>query len=184
MISFLVMVYAVVVLALFKMKIVKRRPYPIAIVILAGVFMIGGVVVAWKQYAPMSGNLITSQYVVQLVPYTVKGYVKKVHAKANQSLKKGDLLLEIDPTPYSKRRGSDRCSAAGGEGECKASEGQPGRGTCWRRKAAGAVQQAQAALHQANGAWQMQRQMRQNGERPMIWPRPRKRWPSISRRWA
>lgn len=100
MISLLVTIYAAVVLTLFKMKIVKPRPYPIALVILAGVFMIGGVVVAWKQYAPMSGNLVTSQHVVQLVPYNVKGYVKKVYAKPNQPLKNGDLLLEIDPTPY------------------------------------------------------------------------------------
>ena len=45
--------------------------------------MLGGVVVAWTQYAAMSGNLVTSQYVVQLLPYNVKGYVNKVYAKAN-----------------------------------------------------------------------------------------------------
>jgi membrane fusion protein, multidrug efflux system len=37
--------------------------------------------------------------VVQLVPY-VKGQVKTIYAQANQPLKKGDLLLEIDPVPY------------------------------------------------------------------------------------
>jgi hypothetical protein len=36
MIAFLVPVYAGIVLTLFKLKIVKPRPYPIAIVILAG----------------------------------------------------------------------------------------------------------------------------------------------------
>ena len=36
---------------------------------------------------------------IQLVPY-VKGQVRKVHAQPNQPMKKGDLLLEIDPTPY------------------------------------------------------------------------------------
>jgi membrane fusion protein (multidrug efflux system) len=30
----------------------------------------------------------------------VKGQVKTIHAQANQPLKKGDLLLEIDPAPY------------------------------------------------------------------------------------
>ena len=89
-----------VVLTLFKLKLVRPRPYPIAIVILAGILMIGGVVVAWTQYAPMSGSLVTSQHVVQLVPYNVKGYVKKVYAKANEPLNKGDPLLEIDPSPY------------------------------------------------------------------------------------
>src|SRR5262249_54476228 len=41
----------------------------------------------------------TVQYVIDLVPY-VKGQVKKVCAPANQPLKKGDLLLEINPEPY------------------------------------------------------------------------------------
>src|SRR5262245_63610998 len=53
----------------------------------------------WRLDAPMSGRVVTTQYVVQLVPY-VKGQVKKVVAQANQPIKKGDLLLEIDPAPY------------------------------------------------------------------------------------
>ena len=57
------------------------------------------VVVFWDLDAPMSGRVVTTQYVVQLVPY-VKGQVKKVCAQSNQPLKKGDLLLEIDPAPY------------------------------------------------------------------------------------
>ena len=61
--------------------------------------MIGGVVVVWTQSAPITDKMVTSQYVVQLVPY-VKGQVKTIHAEANQRVKKGDLLLEIDPAPY------------------------------------------------------------------------------------
>ena len=44
-------------------------------------------------------KLVTTQYVTQLVPY-VKGQVTAVHAQANQPMKKGDLLLEIEPAPY------------------------------------------------------------------------------------
>ncbi len=61
--------------------------------------MVGGIVVFWTQSAPMTDKMVTSQYVVQLVPY-VKGQVKTVHAQALQPMKKGDLLLEIDPEPY------------------------------------------------------------------------------------
>jgi len=46
------------------------------------------------------------------------------------------------------------------------------------KKAADAVQQAQAALSQANGSLANAQQMSQNGGRPTIWPRPRKPWPS------
>ena len=152
MIAFFVTVYAAVVLTLFKLKLVKPRPYPIAIVILAGILMIGGVVVAWMQYAPMSGNLVTNQYVVQLVPYNVKGYVKKVFAKANEPLKKGDLLLEIDPTPYQNAVDQIDAQLKAAKANVKQSAANLDAAHASAKKAADAVQQAQAALSQANGA--------------------------------
>src|SRR6186997_1385498 len=99
MIAVLLTVYTAIVLVLFKLKLLKPRPYPIALVVVAGVFIIGGVVVVWMLSAPISTKLVTSQYVVTLVPY-VKGQVLTVHAQANQPMKKGDLLLEINPEPY------------------------------------------------------------------------------------
>jgi len=83
MIAFLVIVYTGVVLVLFKVFHLKPTPYLIASMIVAGVLMIGGVVVWWTQSAPLTAQLVTTQYVVQLVPY-VKGQVKAVHAEANQ----------------------------------------------------------------------------------------------------
>jgi multidrug resistance efflux pump len=98
-IALLVIVYTAFVLVLFKVLHLKPTPYLIAGLLVAGVLMIGGVIVAWKQSAPISDKLVTNQYVVQLVPY-VKGQVKEVHARANEPLKEGDLLLQIDPAPY------------------------------------------------------------------------------------
>ena len=99
MIAFLIIVYTAAVLVLFKVMRIKPTAYVIASIIVAGVFMIGGVVVVWTQAAPITDKMVTSQYVVQLVPY-VKGQVKAVYAQPLQPMKKGDLLLEIDPTPY------------------------------------------------------------------------------------
>ena len=99
MIAILIIVYVTIVLVLFKVLRIKPTAYIIAAMIVAGVFMIGGVVVVWTQSAPITDKMVTSQYVVQLVPY-VKGQVKEIHAQANQRVKKGDLLLEIDPAPY------------------------------------------------------------------------------------
>jgi len=99
MIAFLVIVYVAVVLVLFKFMHIKPTAYLIASMILVGVFMIGGVVVVWTQSAPITDKMVTSQYVVQLVPY-VKGQVKTIYAQALQPMKKGELLLEIDPAPY------------------------------------------------------------------------------------
>jgi multidrug resistance efflux pump len=99
MIAFLIIIYTAVVLLIFKVMHIKPTAYLIASLIVAGVFMIGGVVVIWTQSSPMTDKMVTSQYVVQLVPY-VKGQVKAVHAEALKPMKKGDLLLEIDPAPY------------------------------------------------------------------------------------
>lgn len=99
MIAFLIIVYVAVVLVLFKVMHVKPTAYLIAAMIVVGVFMIGGVVVVWTQSAPITDKMVTSQYVVQLVPY-VKGQVKTIYAQALRPMKKGELLLEIDPAPY------------------------------------------------------------------------------------
>ena len=99
MIAFLIIVYVAIILVLFKVLRIKPTAYLIASMILAGVFMIGGVVVVWTQSAPITDKMVTSQYVVQLVPY-VKGQVKTIYAQTLQPMKKGELLLEIDPAPY------------------------------------------------------------------------------------
>jgi membrane fusion protein (multidrug efflux system) len=75
MIALLVIIYTAIVLVLFKVLRIKPTPFLIAGILLAGVLMIGGVVVAWTLSSPMSDKLVTSQYVIQLVPY-VKGQVK------------------------------------------------------------------------------------------------------------
>jgi multidrug resistance efflux pump len=98
MLTMMCIVYTALVALLFKFKVLKLRPYPIAWVAVGGILLIGGVVVAWHLYAPMSSRVVSTQYVVQLVSY-VKGQVLKVHAQANQRVKKGDLLLEINPQP-------------------------------------------------------------------------------------
>jgi multidrug resistance efflux pump len=99
MVTIMIIIYSALVALLFKFKILKLRPFPIAWVAVCGVLLIGGVVVAWHLCAPMSSRVVTWQYVVQLVSY-VRGQVLKVHAQANQPVKKGDLLLEINPENY------------------------------------------------------------------------------------
>jgi membrane fusion protein (multidrug efflux system) len=99
MIAIMTVIYVAIAGLLFKVFRIQPTAYRLASMFLLGVFMIGGVVVVWTQSAPITDKMVTSQYVVQLVPY-VKGQVKAIYAQANQPLKKGDLLLEIDPAPY------------------------------------------------------------------------------------
>jgi multidrug resistance efflux pump len=98
-IALLIILYTAVVVVLFKVLHLRPTPYLFAGLAVTGVLMIGGVVVAWMQSAPITAKMVTNQYVVQLVPY-VKGQIAKVNVEANQPIRKGDVLLEIDPTPY------------------------------------------------------------------------------------
>ncbi|WP_417749952.1 HlyD family secretion protein [Rosistilla oblonga] len=148
MIAFMLTIYVAVVVLLFKMKLVKPNPYPIALILVAGIFVIGGPAVAWTLSAPVSPRVVTTQYVVQLVPY-VKGQVAKVHAQANVPMKKGDLLLEINPTPY--QNALDQATAqlqAAREGLKQAEAGVDVAKASVASAAAG-VQQATAAVGQS-----------------------------------
>jgi multidrug resistance efflux pump len=99
MIAFMTIIYVAAILVVFKVLKVPPRPWPIAIFVVAGVLMIGTIVVLWTLAAPISTRAVVNRYVVQIVPY-VKGQVTSIPAKPNVPLKKGDVLYTIDPTPY------------------------------------------------------------------------------------
>ena len=137
MIALLVILYTAVVVALFKVLRLRPTPYLFAGLAVTGVLMIGGIVVSWMLSAPITGKMVTNQYVVQLVPY-VKGKVVKVNAEANQPLKKGDVLLEIDPTPY-------QFSVDGFEAQLKAAKANGAAANAAVETAQANVTKAQAA---------------------------------------
>jgi multidrug resistance efflux pump len=151
MIAFLCIVYTAVVVVLFKLKVLRPRPYPIAWVAVAGVLLIGGVVVVWALSAPMSKRVVTTQYVVQLVPY-VKGQVLKVHAQANQPVKKGDLLLEINPEPYQYTVNQLEAQLAAARDNVKQSQAALAAADANVVKAGAGINQAQAAVTQSRAA--------------------------------
>jgi membrane fusion protein (multidrug efflux system) len=80
----------------------------------------------------------------------VSGYVAKVHVQSNQQVKKGDLLVEIDPRDYQARL--DQAKAALSAGEARLKEAQSGvaltraNSRANVQQATGTVQQAQAGV--------------------------------------
>ncbi len=80
----------------------------------------------------------------------VGGYVAKVHVKANQQVKKGDLLIEIDPRDYQARL--DQANAALAAGEARLKEARTGveltraNSRANVQQASGTVQQARAGV--------------------------------------
>jgi multidrug resistance efflux pump len=151
MIAFLIIVYTGLVLVLFKVLRIRPTAYIIASILVAGVLMIGAVVVVWALSAPITDKLVTSQYVVQLVPY-VKGQVKAVYAQANQPMKKGDVLLEIDPAPYQFTVSQVEAQLNAAKANVKQAEAGLEAAEANAQKAKDGVAQAQAAVDQANAA--------------------------------
>jgi membrane fusion protein (multidrug efflux system) len=99
----------------------------------------------------MTGKLVTSQYVVQLVPY-VKGQVKTVHAQANQPMKKGDVLLEIDPAPYQFAVDQLEAQLKGAKANVEQAQAARDAANANVVKAGDGLTQAKAALDQAAAA--------------------------------
>ena len=84
----------------------------------------------------------------------VAGYVVKVHVKTNQQVKKGDLLVEIDPRDYQSRL--DQAKAALAAGEARLKEAQTGV-ELTRASSRASVQQASGTVQQARAGVTAQR---------------------------
>jgi membrane fusion protein (multidrug efflux system) len=76
----------------------------------------------------------------------VSGYIAKIHVQSNQQVKKGDLLLEIDPRDYQAKL--DQANAALAAGEARLKEAQTGVELTRANSQAG-VQQASGTVQQA-----------------------------------
>jgi multidrug resistance efflux pump len=148
MVTCLIILYTAFVVVLFRFKLIRPRPVPIAGVVLLGIFLIGGIVVWWTQAAPMSSRVVSTQYVVQLVPY-VKGQIKKIHAQPNQQIRKGDLLLEINPDPYQYTVNQVEAQLQSAQENVKQAQASLESANANVVKARADVSQAQAALVQA-----------------------------------
>ena len=94
MIVLITICYIVCVLVAFKVIKIKVSPVSVAVATLIGVFILGGIVIGWKQSAPMTGQMIIRRRVLQVNP-DVREFVSKVHVKPNQLVKKGEPLFEI-----------------------------------------------------------------------------------------
>ena len=101
MITVILLGYLACVVVAFKVIKIKVSPTSVAVAVVAGVFMLGGIVVIWKQSAPMTEQMVLRRHVLQVVP-DVREYVSKVHVKADQTVKKGDPLFEITPDRFQR----------------------------------------------------------------------------------
>jgi multidrug resistance efflux pump len=92
-------------LLLFPMRIGRKLLRSVRAWILFVLLVIGALVAYYilaDRYTPFTTDAYAQAYVIQVAP-RVEGQVIHVHVKENQAVKKGDLLFEIDPTPFEHR---------------------------------------------------------------------------------
>lgn len=99
MIAVMTICYITGVLVAFKVIKIKVTPTTVATAVLVGFFMLFGIVILWKQAAPLTGQMFLTRHVLQMNP-DVREFVTKVYVKENQLVKKGDPLFDIKPDRF------------------------------------------------------------------------------------
>jgi multidrug resistance efflux pump len=99
MITVMMICYCGCVFAAFRVIKIKPTPISIAVAVMIGVFMLGGVVIGWKQSAPITQQMFLRRHVVQ-IDANVREFVSKVHVEPNQFVKKGEPLFDVVPDRY------------------------------------------------------------------------------------
>ena len=124
-----------------------RRPaFLIAAVIIFLIALVAGV--RYWLYArshETTDDAFIDAHVTPVSP-KVSGYIVKVHVAANQQVKKGDLLVEIDPRDYQSK--VDQAKAALSAGEARLKEARTGVDLT-RANTRANVQQASGTVQQA-----------------------------------
>ena len=101
MIILMTLGYIACVIVAFKVIKLKVSPTTVAAAVVGGCFLMGGILIVWKQSAPMTEQMVLRRHVLQIVPDT-REFVSKVHVKGNQTVKKGDPLFEITPDRFQR----------------------------------------------------------------------------------
>lgn len=81
-----------------------RRPLAILGILISVAIILGAAALAYRSHRigvanPMSDSVTLSAEVVRIAP-SVAGRVAAVHARENDLVRRGDVLLELDDTPY------------------------------------------------------------------------------------
>jgi len=98
----LILTYAALCFAVFKIFNIPLNKWSVPTAVLGGIILIGTLIMLMNYNHPYSE--ISRQYFVS-TPITpaVRGKVKSVDVEANVPIKKGDLLFTIDPVPYQNK---------------------------------------------------------------------------------
>ena len=95
----LVLTYAALCIAIFKIFKIPLNKWTVPTAVLGGVVLIGTLILLMNYNHPFTqvgGQFYSTTPIVS----SVRGKVVEVNVEANQQMKKGDVMLRIDPIPY------------------------------------------------------------------------------------
>ncbi|CAD5110490.1 HlyD family secretion protein [Zestomonas carbonaria] len=98
----LILTYAAIAIAVFKIFRIPLNKWTVPTAVLGGVVLIGALIFTMNYNHPYS-EVARSYFVSTPVIPVVSGQVVEVPVRPNQPLEKGDVLFRIDPTPFENR---------------------------------------------------------------------------------
>jgi len=95
----LILTYAAICSAIFKIFKIPLTKWTVPTAVLGGIFLIGALLLLMNYNHPFSENSRKYFITTPVIP-VVKGIVTEVPVQANTPLTKGDVLFKIDPEPF------------------------------------------------------------------------------------
>lgn len=95
----LLLIYAAICVAIFKLLGVALNKWTVTTAIIGAVVIVGGLLAGMNYNHPFTTDARLYFFTTPIVPQ-VRGRVIEVPVKPNVALKKGDPLFKIDPAPY------------------------------------------------------------------------------------
>src|SRR5262245_15388123 len=95
----LILTYAAICVAIFKLFRIPVNKWTLPTAVLGGLFLIGFILIVMNYNHPFTDNARIYFATTPIMP-DVKGRVIEVPAVPNQTMKEGDVLFRIDPAPY------------------------------------------------------------------------------------
>jgi multidrug resistance efflux pump len=97
--TLMLLTYITLCWIIFKVFKIPVNKWSLTTAVLGGVILIGSMLMGMAYFHPGSRSARIYFVTTGIVP-NVKGKIIEVDVKANEPVKKGDILFKIDPTPY------------------------------------------------------------------------------------
>jgi multidrug resistance efflux pump len=98
----LILTYTAICIAIFKIFRIPLTKWTVPSAVLGGIFIIGALIVGMNYNHPYSEMSLQYFVTTPIIP-NVNGQVIDVPVKLNTPLKAGEILFQIDPTPFKNK---------------------------------------------------------------------------------